>query len=95
MSKETANIINDSTESENDIKTTNQVSIESEPDAGNEPNEERKLLFTEENYQLIRKIQQEIFEITDVSPSIRKILNEIIRKDQLEEIKIRLIDQFK
>ena len=95
MSKETTNIVNDSIESENDIKKSNQVSIESKPDTGNEPTEERKQLFTEENYQLIRKIQQEIFEVTDVSPSIRKILNEIIRKDQLEDIKTRLTDQFK
>lgn len=94
MSKETTNNTHGSVESENDVKTIDQVSIESSSGSGNESTEERKQLFTEENYQLIRKIQQEVFEVTDVSPSVRKILNELINRDQLEEIKNRLIGQF-
>jgi hypothetical protein len=61
----------------------------------NDENEVRKFLLTEEHFQLLKKIQQEIFTITDVSPGIRKLLNAVINEDRMNEIKNHFIDQFK
>ncbi len=48
--------------------------------------------FTEEKFQLLKQCRQDILKATDVSPSIRKIINELINSDNLESIKSKFIN---
>jgi len=44
-----------------------------------------------ERFQLLKQYQQEIFQATEISPSIRKIVNELINMENLEAIKSRFV----
>jgi hypothetical protein len=48
-------------------------------------------LFTDTKFQLLRQCQQEIFEATESSPSIRKIINQLITEENLQRIKSQFI----
>jgi hypothetical protein len=49
-------------------------------------------LFTDTKFQLLRQYQQEIFEATESSPSIRKIINQLITEENLQKIKSQFIE---
>ena len=56
--------------------------------------EKRKYLLTDENFQRIKDVQREIFEKTEISPSLRKLVNSLITKEEIENLKQKLICQF-
>ena len=58
-------------------------------------NEDKKKLFSDEKFQKLMQVKQEIFLATDVSTSLRKIIDKLITDQHLEEIKNQLIEQFK
>ena len=53
--------------------------------------EVKQHLITEEKFQLLRQCQQAIFTETESSPSIRKIINELITDENLQKIKSKFI----
>ena len=60
-----------------------------------ENNEDKKKLFSDEKFQKLMQVKQEVFLATDVSTSLRKIIDKLITDEQLEEVKNQLIEQFK
>jgi len=46
----------------------------------------------DERFQLLKQCQQEIFLATEISPSIRKIVNELINRENIEALKSRFIE---
>ena len=63
-----------------------------EPISGEEP---QKYFISEDNFQALRKLQQEISEKTEFSPTIRKLVNMLINKEEnIMQLKNELINQF-
>lgn len=62
---------------------------------GNKMHEEggdtKQYLISNENFHLLRQCQQEIYEATEMSPSLRKIINEIINVESLQKVKTKFI----
>jgi hypothetical protein len=50
-----------------------------------------KRFFTEPNFQRLKNLQQEIHNLLEMSPSIRKIINLLITDENLEKIKLQLL----
>jgi hypothetical protein len=48
-------------------------------------------LFTELNFQRLKRLQQEIHNLLEMSPSIRKIINSLITDENLEKVKAQLL----
>jgi len=61
----------------------------------NEEIEVKQHFITDEKYQLLIHYQQLIRKATEVSPSIRKLINELINNENLDKLKTKLIDNFK
>ena len=55
----------------------------------------KQFLLTNESYQLIINCQQRIYKETEVSPSIRKMINALINKTSIESLEQQLIEQLK
>ncbi len=53
-----------------------------------------KRLISDENYESLRDVQQSIFEATDVSPAIRKLVNRLIKQSDLQQLKEEMISNF-
>ena len=53
--------------------------------------EKRKFLLTDENYQKLRDLQQRIYEATELSPSMRKLINALITDEGLENLSSQLM----
>jgi len=49
----------------------------------NESIDIKQHFFNNEKFQLLKQCQQEIFEATEVSPSLRKIINDLINPENL------------
>lgn len=61
----------------------------------NEIIETKQHFFTNEKFQLLKQCQQEVFEATEVSPSLRKIINELISPENLQFFKSKFINQWR
>lgn len=61
----------------------------------NEVTDKKQYLITDEKFQLIRQCQQIIFEATESSPSIRKLINELITEENLQKITTKFIAVWK
>lgn len=82
--------INDSIETINENKL-----IDDAESISNKSSEEtRKFLLTEDHFEKMKEVQREIFEKTEVSPSIRKIVNMLIAKESIDNLKDELIRKF-
>lgn len=53
--------------------------------------ESKQYLINNDKFQLLKQCQKEIFSETESSPSIRKILNELITEENLNLIKSKFI----
>lgn len=49
--------------------------------------------LTNENFTLLRKLQNEIFKTIELAPSIKKLANLLINEENLEKIKAQFIAQ--
>ncbi len=54
--------------------------------------ESKQHFFNDEKFQLLKQYQQEIFEATEVSPSLRKIINELINNENLQQLKAKFVN---
>jgi len=61
----------------------------------NESIDIKQHFFNNEKFQLLKQCQQEIFEATEVSPSLRKIINDLINPENLSEFKQKFINQWR
>jgi hypothetical protein len=52
-----------------------------------ENSEVKQHFFNDEKFHLLKQYQQEIFEATEVSPSLRKMINELINPEALQQLK--------
>ncbi len=75
---------------ENDINEDGLIET-SEVVIDNESTETRKFLLREETFEDFKKVQREILDKTEVSPSIRKMVNMIITKETIDKVKEELI----
>ncbi len=53
--------------------------------------DKRRYLLTDESYQRLRNLQQRTFEATELSPSLRKLINALVTDEALENVSNRLI----
>ena len=69
-----------------------------ENNESNEINEEglkNKFFLTDESFDLLCKAQQRIREITELSPSLRKMINELVNPDTVNKLIERMIEALK
>lgn len=57
----------------------------------NESIDTKQHFISDGKFSLLRQCQKEIFEATETSPSIRKIVNELINSESLEKLKSKYI----
>ena len=48
-----------------------------------------------ENYKTLREVQQRIYEMTEFTPSIRKLVNDLINEENLNKLESKTIQLFK
>lgn len=65
--------------------------FESTQQESNESSDVKQRLISNEKFQLLRECQQLIYSQTDVSPSIRKILSELITDENMDKVSLHLI----
>ncbi|MDF2868288.1 MAG: hypothetical protein K0S11_1758 [Gammaproteobacteria bacterium] len=53
--------------------------------------EEKQHLINEENFQRLRQLQQDIYKATELSPSVRKLINLLITEENLQQLKSFLL----
>jgi hypothetical protein len=58
----------------------------------NDSSEAKQLFFNNEQFQLLKQCQQEIFEATEVSPSLRKMINALVNTENLQQLKDKFIN---
>ncbi len=68
---------------------------ESSCNESNEAITKKHYLISDVKFLLVRQCQQAIFEATESSPSVRKIINELITEENLEKIKTKFIEVWK
>lgn len=57
--------------------------------------DKKQYLINESNFHLVKQCQQAIYEATESSPSIRKIINELITEENLRKITTKFIEIWK
>lgn len=63
----------------------------SESDKDSENGEIKQYFICDDKFQLLRQCQQLISEATNFSPSIRKLVNEIITVENLNKVKVKYL----
>ncbi len=56
---------------------------------------EKQYFITEENFQRLQKIQGEIYQKTEVSASVRKLVNSLITEENLTQVKDKMIEKYR
>jgi hypothetical protein len=69
------------------MENDDDVTIETVPQS-------KQHLITNEKFNLLKECQQNIFITTEISPSMRKIINELITEENLQVIKSKFIAIF-
>ena len=57
--------------------------------------ENKPFLFNDENFRLLKQCQNEIFKATDVSPSFRKMINELVNTESVLQLKSKFIERWR
>ncbi len=60
-----------------------------------ETSDTKQHFINEANFQLLKQYQQAIYTATESSPSIRKIINELITEENLQKITKKFIEIWK
>ena len=68
-------------------------SIESTESSEANAEESRKYMLTDENYQKLRNLQQQVYEATELSPSMRKLINALITDEDLSNLYSQLMSK--
>lgn len=61
----------------------------------NEKNETKKYLLSDESFNLLKNVQEKVNEATDVIPSLRKLINMLVTKENLDILTKKLIDELR
>ena len=76
----------------------NENNENNEKNESNEINEEglkNKFFLTDASFDLLCKAQQRIREVTELSPSLRKMINELVNPDTVNKLIERMIEALK
>jgi sulfur relay (sulfurtransferase) DsrC/TusE family protein len=57
----------------------------------NQNSETKQYFISDEKFELLKQYQQAIFEATETSPALRKIVNALITVENLEKVKANFI----
>lgn len=57
----------------------------------NEHVETKQHFLSDEKFQLLIRCQQAIYEATEISPSLRKLVNELINPENIEKLQAKFI----
>lgn len=57
-------------------------------------NSKERHLISDENFKKLNAIREEVYQVTEVGPTVRKLVNLIIEKADLEIIRDQLIKQY-
>jgi hypothetical protein len=69
--------------------------MQQDEDIGNKAVSTKQYLINEDKFQQLKQFQQAVFKITEFSPSLRKIINELITEENLENMKNKFVSQWK
>jgi hypothetical protein len=61
----------------------------------NDATDTKQFLINNEKFQLLIEFQKEVYEKTEITPSRRKIINELITEENLNKIKSKFIENWK
>jgi hypothetical protein len=64
-----------------------------EMSTNDEDSTQKRFLLTDESYQLLRSAQQSINNETDVTPTLRKMVNCLITEESVESLAVKLIEK--
>lgn len=62
---------------------------------GNEAIDKKQYFISDEKFLLVKKCRKAIYEATETSPSVRKIINELITEENLKKIITKFIEIWK
>ena len=63
-------------------------------ETSNESSDIKQYFINDANFELLKNCQQSIFQSTELSPAIRKLVNELITVENLEKVKEKLINMY-
>jgi hypothetical protein len=69
--------------------------IRDKSDLKSETNEIHTYFVSDENFERLRRLQQEIYNTLDVSIKIRKLANLLITEENIEKLKQQILTQLK
>ncbi len=69
--------------------------VESNYHENNEVIDKKQHLISDEKFLLMKQCRQAIYEATETSPSVRKIINELITEENLQKITTKFIEIWK
>jgi len=73
-------------------EVTETVTTNSEDNSGKKV---EKFFLTEESFELLRSAQKRINEVTELTPSLRKMINELVSKETVDKLVERFIECLK
>jgi hypothetical protein len=76
---------------DNEINQTNNDNAIPAENELSKPN--RSYLINEENFNRLRQFQQEIFKLSEMTPSFRKVVNALINDENLNVLKAKLLKE--
>ncbi len=65
--------------------------MQQDDDIGTKEISTKQYLINEDKFQQLKQFQQTVFKLTEFSPSIRKIINELITEENLEHMKSKFV----
>lgn len=57
--------------------------------------EQKQHLISDVNYQRLQQLQQEIYTVIEMSPSVRKLVNLLITEENLMQLKQQLLARYR
>ena len=76
-------------------KETRLETVEKSNDTSTDAVQETTYLLSEPSFQLLRHAQQRIREKTDITPSIRKMINVLITPESMEKMTQEMIELYR
>ena len=64
------------------------------PESSSESAEFKNRLVSEANFELLRQCQKQIYEATEMTPSLRKIVNLVITEEAIQRVAKAMIQTF-
>ena len=58
-----------------------------------EDGEKKQFFLTEESFELMKEVQNRISEKTELRPTLRKLINQLINKETTEQLILKMLTQ--